>query len=57
MTARSIDKAWYLLLTANDNMRLRPHREPTFYALPCETLGDLAEQLSLHARFGTRKAN
>ena len=55
VTLRPIDKAWYLLLAANDNMRLRPRSEPMFYALPCETLGDLALQLSLHARFGTRQ--
>lgn len=57
VTARPIDKAWYLLLAANDNLRLRPRADPTFYALPCDTLGDLATQLSLHARFGTRQSS
>ena len=47
MTASPIAKAWYLLLTANNNLRAR---ESTFYALPCETLDDLATQLALHAR-------
>lgn len=47
MNASPIAKAWYLLLAAHENMRTE---EPRFFALPCETLDDLATQLALHAR-------
>ena len=57
MSERPIAKAWYLLLAANDNLRARTRREHPFFALPCETLDDLATQLALHTRFAQRASN
>ena len=54
MSTSPVAKAYYLLLAANDSMRARARREPPFFAVPCETLDDLATQLALHNRFGQR---
>jgi hypothetical protein len=48
MSTSPIAKAWYLLLAANENMVTRPRRKLTFFALPCNTLDDLATQIALH---------
>jgi hypothetical protein len=57
MSTRPIAKAWFLLLAANDNLRMRTARERMFYALPCETLDDLTTQLALHRRCAPQIAN
>lgn len=57
MSTQPIAKAWFLLLAANDNLRARSRREPMFFALPCQTLDDLATQLALHSRFARGTAN
>ena len=57
MSTRPIEKAWFLLLAANDNLRARSRREQPFFALPCETLEDLATQLELHNRPAKRAPN
>ena len=49
-TTPPIARAWFLLLAANENMRTRPRREQPFFALPCDTLEELATQLELHNR-------
>lgn len=57
MSTRPIEKAWFLLLAANNTLRARSRREQPFFALPCETLEDLATQLELHNRSPKRAPN
>ncbi|HEY5920123.1 MAG TPA: hypothetical protein VIV11_00575 [Kofleriaceae bacterium] len=57
MSTKPITKAWYLLLAANENQRTRTPREPSYFALPCETFDDLATQLALHGRSAQRTSN
>jgi hypothetical protein len=49
-----LDKAWYLLLAANDCLRARAYGEPLFFALPCEMLYELVMQIEPRGRSSRR---
>jgi hypothetical protein len=46
-----IERSWFLLLAANDySIDKHGRRKRRFIALPCDTLEDLASQLSLQRK-------